>query len=351
MTKIPIGALDNGEYVSPYNAEKGRRYTCLCGCGGPLIFRKGEKNVPHFAHKPGERHCEFSYDHPGESEIHKMTKYIIVDLLRKRKIKKVVRSCLKGCTYDVKIDYEEGDEVIDEYPIGNKYQVDVAVINNGKIKYIFEVYNTHKTTRETPEPWFEIDANKFLKDDNVHCIRRDICSSCLRRMNNINIPVNISHSTVDPVRLVEVTKKIKQGYIGNFECIGPIKSIGEENGILIVTLNKYKYNKASSGIIPAFLSMIFKIWNSFHKYDVVLRLESRNKEKDCGIMGWSKTQWTTEHSDMQWNNNNPRGIISFLKDPHFVRPNVSRKTSSIEDLFKRSVCEVNEIPDEDPYYE
>jgi len=67
--------------------------------------------------------------------------------------------------------------------------------------------------------------------------------------------------------------------------------------------------------------------------------------------GGQKTQRTMEHSDIQWNNNNPRGIISSLKDPHFARPKVSRKTSSIENLFKRSVCEVHEIPDEDPYYE
>ena len=350
MVIFPLGALLNGEYCLPCNAEKGLDYICP-QCKASVIIRKGDINKHHFSHKPSERDCKF-YDHPGESEIHKMVKYTIADLLRKKQIKKVVRSCPKGCTYDEEIKYEEGDEVIDEYPIGNKYRVDIAVINNGKIKYIFEVYNTHKTTRETPEPWFEIDAKKFLKDDNVHCIRRVMCSSCLRRMNNINIPVNISDFTVNPVRLVEVTKKIKQGYIGNFECIGPIKSIGEEKGILIVTLNKYNYNKAPSGIIDMFLSMIFEIWNSFDKYDVILRLESRNKHEDYEYgMGWSKTQRTMEHSDIQWNNNNPRGIISSLKDPHFARPKVSRKTSSIENLFKRSVCEVHEIPDEDPYYE
>jgi hypothetical protein len=162
MTKFPLGALHNGEYCLPCNAEKGLDYICP-GCKAPVILRRGEIKAPHFAHKPSERRCEF-YDHPGEGEIHKMVKHIIADLLRKKKIKKVVRSCPKGCTYDEEIDYEEGDEVIDEYPIGDRYKVDVALINNGKIKYIFEVYNTHKTTRETPEPWFEIDAKKFLKD-------------------------------------------------------------------------------------------------------------------------------------------------------------------------------------------
>ena len=229
MTKFPLGALLNGEYCLPCNAEKGLDYICP-GCKAPVILRRGEIKAPHFAHKPGERDCKF-YDHPGEGEVHKMAKYTIADLLRKGKIKKVVRSCPKGCTYDVEIDYEEGDEVIDEYPIGNRYKVDVALINNGKIKYIFEVYNTHKTTRETPEPWFEIDANKFLKDDNVHCIRRDICYSCFIRVNN------------------------------------------------------------------------------------------------------------------------NRGSISRLKNPNFVRPGVSCKTSSVEDLFKRYIYEAHDIPDEDPYYD
>jgi hypothetical protein len=40
----------------------------------------------------------------------------------------------------------------------------VALVNNGKVKYIFEICDTHKTIRETPEPWFEIDAKKFLKE-------------------------------------------------------------------------------------------------------------------------------------------------------------------------------------------
>ena len=346
------GAMWNGEYCQPCDVPKNASGLTCPHCRECVIIRKGDVNVHHFAHKSGERKCKF-YEHPGESEIHSMVKHIIADLLRKKKIKKVVCSCPTGCTYDVEIEYEEGDEAIVEHRVNPKCQVDVAVINNGKLKYIIEVYNTHKTTRETPEPWFEIDAKEFSKDDdNIHCIRRrDICSSCLRRINNINIPIDISHVTVNPERLVKVVKKIKHGYIGNFECIGPIKSIGEKNGILIVKLNEFKYKKASSRITFMFKSMIFKIWNSFDKYDVILRLESRNKEENYGTMGWSKSQWTMKHRDVHLNNNNPKGDISILKHPHFATPKVSRKTTSIEELFKRSVCEVHELPDEDHYYE
>tara|TARA_B100000768_G_C11218555_1_gene349394 strand:- start:38 stop:1108 length:1071 start_codon:yes stop_codon:yes gene_type:complete len=191
MTKFPVGALLNGEYCLPCNAVKGLKYTCP-GCGEPVISKKGDVRIHHFAHKSGERDCKF-YDHPGEGEIHKLVKHMIADLLRKKKIKKVVTKCRyrddsNGCnnlnghcrirvyeghvnygifeTYDHLINYEEGDEIIIEYRVNEKCIVDVAIINNGRLKYVFEICDTHKTTRETPEPWFEIDAKQFL--ENTH---------------------------------------------------------------------------------------------------------------------------------------------------------------------------------------
>ena len=322
MTKFFLGALHNGEYVPPYNAEKGRRYTCLCGCGGPLIFRKGEKNVPHFAHPPGERHCDFSYDHPGESEVHKLTKQIIADLLRKKKIKKVVRSCPKGCTYDVEIDYEEGDEVIVEHRVSEKCIVDVALIKNGKIKYIFEVYNTHKTTRETPEPWFEIDANKFLKDTEngtklqkerkhrmdidvmkhedilqelcegeaslkgtrkeqrarlqvvrdfdtsepeecVYCLRtQKCCHSCKIRMTKFIAMRDNSPKPYICERMSGLRDRIisSKEYEECYPKIGAIYSILDQEGNLSVRVDGYKFEKSLDFIQRKFINMIEREW-------------------------------------------------------------------------------------------
>ncbi len=165
MTKFPLGALLEGEYVLPYEVEKNTSGLSCPGCGECVVVKKGDIKAHHFSHKPGERDCKF-YEHPGEGDIHKMVKHIIAFLLKQRKIKKVVRSCpgCKDTNFDERIEYEEDDEVVIEYRVSDKCIVDVALVNNGKVKYIFEICDTHKTIRETPEPWFEIDAKKFLKE-------------------------------------------------------------------------------------------------------------------------------------------------------------------------------------------
>ena len=314
MTKFPLGALHNGEYCLPCNAEKGLDYICP-GCKAPVILRRGEIKAPHFAHKPSERRCEF-YDHPGEGEIHKMTKHIIADLLRKRKIKKIQRLCPKGCTYDVEIDYEEGDEVIVEYRVSDKCIVDVAVINNGKLKYIFEVYDTHKTTRKTPEPWFEIDAKKFLKDTEngtkltenveysldvgdmtllqiveelnergvdlggtlyekcnrlenerrksecVYCIRvGKYCPSCKIHMADFTATEHRTNG------YDERTECMKQAIINSKEyeqCypkLGAIKSILDWKGVLSVYVNAQRYEDAPEFIRRKFKDMLLREWS------------------------------------------------------------------------------------------
>ena len=321
MTKFPLGALLNDEYCLPCNAEKGQDYICP-GCGESVILRKGEINAPHFAHKPGERRCEF-YDHPGEGEVHKMVKHIIADSLRKRKIKKAVRSCPIGCTYDVEIKYEEGDEVIVEYPVSAKCIVDVAIINNGIIKYIFEVCDTHETTRETPEPWFEIDAKKFLKDTEngtklprerkhrmdidvmkcedilqelyegeaslkgtlkerrarlqvvrdfdtsepeecVYCMRtQKCCNSCKIHMTKFKaVRDGGSPGFCSDTRISGLRDRIisSKEYEECYPEIGVIRSIRDHKGDLSVRVDSYKFKKSSESIQRKFINMIKREW-------------------------------------------------------------------------------------------
>jgi cellobiose-specific phosphotransferase system component IIB len=48
--RVPFGQK-NGRMVSPDQVESGRACNCACpGCGAPLIAKKGEQNVWHFAH-------------------------------------------------------------------------------------------------------------------------------------------------------------------------------------------------------------------------------------------------------------------------------------------------------------
>ena len=61
--------------------------------------------------------------------------------------------------------YKENDEIITEYrDKNNKYIADVALINNGEVRYIFEIKVTHETrSLVRPEPWFELDGEAFIK--------------------------------------------------------------------------------------------------------------------------------------------------------------------------------------------
>lgn len=139
--KFPLGALLNGKYILPKNAEKNIKYTCP-QCNKIAILKKGNIRIPHFAHKVDTNSgCNY-YNHPGESDIHKLAKHTLADALEKRIVKEIVWECGKcktvsdGPGFSVDIEYK-----------------DVAVLNSGEVRYIFEVLNTHRTTTNCrPEP-------------------------------------------------------------------------------------------------------------------------------------------------------------------------------------------------------
>jgi len=267
MTKFPLGALLNGEYCLPCNAEKGLDYACP-GCGEPVIVRKGVIKIHHFAHKPGERDCKF-YDHPGEGEIHKMVKHMVADSLRKRKIENVKRlypnlplHIKRKLDCEKKIEYEEGDEIITEYRVHEKCNVDVAVINNGRLKYIFEICDTHKTTRETPEPWFEISTKDFLSKPESNTV------SCIRT-NFIDIQQN-APCTIDRYDLLLKYIRTHPHYL---ECIphtGPIISVGDHKGHLEVEVIKEMFNTSHIKYKNMLKIMLYGLWGAFSEYDVYI---------------------------------------------------------------------------------
>jgi hypothetical protein len=267
MTKFPLGALLNGEYCLPCNAEKGLDYACP-GCGEPVIVRKGVIKIHHFAHKPGERDCKF-YDHPGEGETHKMVKHMVADSLRKRKIENVKRlypnlplHIKRKLHCEKKIEYEEGDEIIIEYRVDEKCIVDVALINKGRLKYIFEICDTHKTTRETPEPWFEISTKDFLSKPESNTV------SCIRT-NFIDIQQN-APCTIDRYDLLLKYIRTHPHYP---ECIphtGPIISVGDHKGHLEVEVIKEMFNTSHIKYKNMLKIMLYGLWGAFSEYDVCI---------------------------------------------------------------------------------
>ena len=217
MNDLQLGAFDveTNKYVSPYEAVKGNSYKCI-ECEKKVIFRKGSIRRPHFAHAVQTNVCSY-YEHPNETQIHKDAKMLLAKLLSEKRqmcFNWMCDNCKEpafafediacNAKHIPKIKYEENDNVKTEYRNPNdSWVADVAIVNNGNVRYIFEIKHTHKTQTKRPEPWFEVNATDFIKTvsenhDNelmeFYCCRTDLkrlCygSFCCEEFWTDNIPI------------------------------------------------------------------------------------------------------------------------------------------------------------------
>jgi hypothetical protein len=184
MTHFQFGAIDiNTElYTPPYEATKNTQYKCIC-CNEFVIFKKGEIKKPHFSHY-SKSQCQY-YDHPNESQIHKEAKLLLCHLLNSRRQIIINNTCCNcKINIDTEIKYKTCSESYTEYRVTDNNIIniyDVVLLSKNKIKYIFEIYNTHKQNRNCNN-WFEIDATELInmniedndKTINLNCIRTNI---------------------------------------------------------------------------------------------------------------------------------------------------------------------------------
>lgn len=199
MSRNDFGALlkTTGDYVHPNDAVKGKEYICV-GCKNKVIVKKGEIRKHHFAHHVENNVCTY-HNHPSESEIHKEAKYRFASIIGKMEI--IINWKCSLCNEsDSQTQYEiiknESDDIIIEYPKNNN-RYDIAIINNDDIKCVIEICFTNKTTTFRPEPWFEIDANDFLKAYSdiknnkiiLNCIRGK-CRYCKKCFSNFEKLIN-----------------------------------------------------------------------------------------------------------------------------------------------------------------
>lgn len=195
------GAVDRetNNYVLPNNASKGREYTCA-DCNQRVILRQGSVRVHHFAHFNPSTKCRFYNTSVGESEYHKHAKLLLQKWLRENRKITFGWACQNQHQYgkcstmnsstEHTIKYRIGDEVLVEYrdPRG-KYVADVAVLNNGIVRYIIEIRHSHQTTTShRPEPWFEVNSSDvdegchygsdeiFLENCRINEMR--LCANC-----------------------------------------------------------------------------------------------------------------------------------------------------------------------------
>ena len=191
MTCIPLlGDIkkSTGEYVYPAIANKSDDHICP-DCKRDLILRKGSIRVHHFAHCKSDNPCTY-YSRPSEAQIHKDAKMLLKTLLDNKTPLNIITNCDPSACPDSRAEYEipeisETSKITIEYGFdyNGRKVADVAYLDNGEIVCIFEICNTHQTKPENrPEPWFELDATKFINAVNngeeVQCIRKRTCEKC-----------------------------------------------------------------------------------------------------------------------------------------------------------------------------
>lgn len=203
---ISLGALNKitGEYVYPKIANKIDKYICP-DCNKDLIVCKGDIRVHHFRHKVDSINPCNHYSSPTEAQIHKDAKRLLKHLLEKKIKVSFIRKCIK-CE---ECEEFEIPEITEKSVIELEYRfefngvkiADVAYIDSKEIVCIFEICNTHKTSRENrPEPWFEIDAESLIKIANdikttsikMECIRNNKCEDCTKeeKISKIEVLMN-----------------------------------------------------------------------------------------------------------------------------------------------------------------
>lgn len=232
---LSLGAIhkQSGDYTAPGDACKNHNYKCV-ECNKDLILCKGKIRIPHFRHKSDNNPCNY-YKRPSESQIHKDAKLLLKSLLDKKVKLDLVRECIK-CKKDeiTTVDYNNISNVNIEYRFEhNGLKIaDVACTAKECVKYIFEIYNTHKTLEENrPEPWFEIKACDLIKSVNgnscnnfsIKCLRDKECLDCYKKKYDLNKLEAECYSFFK-----EVKEKIKERFTDNF--IKYIKREGDSVG-------------------------------------------------------------------------------------------------------------------------
>jgi hypothetical protein len=194
-----MGAINklNNTYEYPKIANKKNKYKCP-ECEKDVIFRNGKINQPHFAHYKSDNPCTY-YEQQGESQIHKEGKMIMKYFLDNKKYIYIYRKCYY-CNDDAEVLFISDEDYTDEMKAVIEYKfnfndslksADVALIENNKLIYIFEICYKNKTKEENrPEPWFEIKAETLIKHTNsgenineneeikIECIRDYKCDCC-----------------------------------------------------------------------------------------------------------------------------------------------------------------------------
>ncbi len=205
--RIPFAIDDMGQLRSPVTAEKGRRYFCPV-CGAPVIFRRGQKRVAHFAHKVTDT-CN------AETITHKTAKLLIQKVIHEWKSGKtnspiLQRKCqICGTSITQSLPDKVGSAIL-EYKLSDNSIVDIALVDGEVPLAAVEIRVTHAVdetkAKRLPVPFIELDGYEVIKNPSVWKPISDhfkslICRNCestylkfqakakqIAKANNIELP-------------------------------------------------------------------------------------------------------------------------------------------------------------------
>jgi hypothetical protein len=178
MSHFHFGAIDErtGSYVLPFQAERGRSYTCPI-CSHKVVLRAGQVRRIHFSHAvQSDVPCAFYGE--GEGYVHFAAKLGLAEWLRTGGCVEVFWQCgnvfdrpeettrcgrhVPSMSQTIRVP-PDGSVAIEHRGVnsrGDPYVADVAVLGpDGRLQCVLEVRDSHRTDRDRPEPWFEVEAS------------------------------------------------------------------------------------------------------------------------------------------------------------------------------------------------
>lgn len=171
MLMIPYALNTDNSVVYPSDARKGEHYFCP-KCKAPVIVKQGDVRVHHFAHK-SDTNCQ-----GPESPLHSAciqaianNLYVLSEALEQDDWLKIVDICSK-CNRDFNHRYPNPHTYNDvrlEYKLlDSQYRADIALLQDGELAEIIEVYHTHRVDNdkwafiiENKIPCLEVSAEKM----------------------------------------------------------------------------------------------------------------------------------------------------------------------------------------------
>lgn len=212
-----VYALKDNELVSINDVERGLKCACVCpACGEPLIARKGDKMMHHFAHHSGSD-CDYAY----ESSLHLMAKRI----LSETQCIMIPPVYIDFPSYKEKETLSEAKEIMVDNVELEKYYgnivPDIIVYSKGRPLFI-EIYVTHKIDdsklkklQEKGISVIEIDLSDIEKNISVDELKHILIDNCKEKQWKYNAVANNAYKKF--LGSSEKYEAVKRGFASHID--------------------------------------------------------------------------------------------------------------------------------------